>query len=67
MGPFFKISSAQYAHKYGVSIDLTKAYDTSTYYIPNENFNYEKIKLSQKSKEKLSRDDLDYLRNMKIM
>ncbi len=47
--------------------ECLKAYDSSTYYAPNENFNYEKIKLSQKSKEKLSSDDLDYLRNMKIM
>ena len=47
--------------------ECMKAFDTSTYYVPNENFNYEKTKLSQKSKEKLSHDDRDYLRSMKIM
>ena len=47
--------------------ECLKAYDTQTYYAPNEHFDYEKIKLSDKSKETLSNDDLDYLRNMKIL
>ena len=44
-----------------------KAYDTSTYYAADETFNYEKIKLSQKTKDKLSNDDLDDLCSMEIM
>ena len=47
--------------------ECLKTYDLLTYSAPNKNFNYEKVKLSQKSKEKLFNDDLDYLRNMKIM
>ena len=44
-----------------------KMYDSNNYYAPTETFNYEKIKLDQNTREKLSKPDLDFLAKKKIM
>ena len=46
--------------------DCLKRFDEDEYYAPNEHFNYKKITVNEKTKEKLNDDDLTFLRSLGV-